>query len=168
MCGADIRERILGPWRRESTRMNSRALILAGLSLIIGLRGCGSVTDSPSPRDETRSGPTQAGALRPSGSPDLTSGLNVPAGQQFIFAGGQRSGFTAFATNRGSVPVTIAAELDGERRELLTIAPGEKASYEFASREAAFFENPSDQDASVKVEVWGETSVGMRYVQLAK
>jgi hypothetical protein len=148
--------------------MHSRVRILAGLVLIVGLFACGRVSDSPGPRSDARSGESQAAPSRPSGSPDLTSGLNVPGGQRFIFAGGQRSGFTAFATNRGSVPVTIAAELDGERREIVTIAPGEKASYEFAPREAALFENPSSQDAAVKVEVWGETSVGMRYVKLAK
>ena len=123
-----------------------------------------SVTNSATPSGTVRLPEPN----RPSGSPDLTSGLNVPAGQRFIFAGGQRSGFTAYATNRGAVPVTIVADLDGERREIVTLAPGERASHEFAAREAALFENPSSQDAAVKVEVWGETSVGMRYVPIAK
>jgi hypothetical protein len=156
--------------------MNPRFRPVASCSLLALLFGCAADSSSPTPTSQAASATTQAAADtkstaapdRPWGSPDLTSGLNVPAGQRFIFAGGQRSGFTAYATNRGAVPVTIVADLDGERREIVTLAPGERASHKFAAREAALFENPSSQDADVKIEVWGETSVGMRYVPMGK
>lgn len=143
--------------------MNTRLRLLVALSICSTLACCTSKT-TPSSGSGTAS---QAQPSRPWGSPDLTSNLSVPAGQRFIFAGGQKSGFTAFATNRGTVPITIIADLDGVRREIGIVAPGERVSHTFAPREAALFENPSAQVGDVKVEVWGQTNVGMRYTPIA-
>ncbi len=101
-------------------------------------------------------------------SPDLTSGLGIPARQRFIFAGGQDRGFEARAFNRGSVPVTICCDLDSVIREVAVIAPGEAAVAGFAAREAALFESPSDIEAAAKVEIWGEANVATRYIDLPR
>lgn len=98
--------------------------------------------------------------------PDLTSGLRIPARKRFVFAGGQERGFQARATNNGTVPVTIRGDLDGVVREVGTIGPGEMVVADFGAREAALFDNASDVEAGAKVEVWGEASVGMRYLDL--
>jgi hypothetical protein len=100
--------------------------------------------------------------------PDLTSNLSIPAGDNFVFAGGQREAFTAFATNQGDVPVTIVEDVDGARRAVAVVPPGAQASYRFDPRAAALFQNPSDQTASMKVEVWGPTQVGMRYTKIGE
>jgi hypothetical protein len=104
-----------------------------------------------------------ASITRPWRSPDLTSNLNIPAQQRFIFAGEQSEPFVAFVTNRGSVPVQIVAELEGVTKPIVTVEPGQKVSHRFDARQSAVFENPSNEQANLLVEVWGQTEVGMRY-----
>lgn len=129
--------------------------------LLATLAGCHTKNDPPATVQEATPAPA-----RPWGSPDLTSNLGVPAGQRFIFAGGQTSGYTAYVTNTGQVPLVILAELDGSARPIVTLAPGERASRRFEPREAALFENSASSDAQAKVEIWGNTNVGMRYIKI--
>ena len=117
----------------------------------------GASTSSDAPR---------ANARQPFGPPSLRSGLRIPPGERFVFAGGQPSGFVVCATNEGPVPVAIAAELGGERFDVATLGPGEKATVAFVAQQAAIFENPSNREARVRAEVWGPTEVGMRYVPM--
>jgi hypothetical protein len=136
---------------------------IASVVFLVAAAGCQSKDDRPA-----GSAPQAASAEpeRPWGGPDLTSNLGVPAGQRFIFAGGQPTGYTAYVTNTGSVPITILAEIDGTSRPIVTLEPGHRASRRFEPREAALFENRSGTDAQAKVEIWGNTNVGMRYIKL--
>ena len=77
--------------------------------------------------------------------PDLTSNLGVPARQQFRLGGGQPNEFFAEVQNQG------------------TAMPGEKLRHRFAPGEGAIIVNRSDADASLKVRVWGDTQIAMRY-----
>ncbi len=129
------------------------------ICLSIWLSGC-SQTSPPN------GGPPEAPRrpiARPSGQPDLTSGLDIPPRQRFIFAGGQSEPFTALVTNRGATPVQIVADLDGIATPVVVVEPGGQVGHRFESRQAAIFENPSDQQARLIVEVWGQTQVGMKY-----
>ncbi len=145
--------------------MNTQLIIVStGILLTISLAAC-SQTDSPTDTPTTASSPEPI--ARPSGRPDLTSGLDIPARQRFIFAGGQSKPFTAYVTNRGAVPVQIVADLDGGvATPIVTVEPGQKVSHRFEARQAAVFENPSDREARLIVEVWGQTQVGMRYLPM--
>lgn len=141
--------------------MNKRSVAgSACLLLSIALAAC---SQAPASADTSQAASAAPPISRPSGSPDLTSGLDIPARQRFIFAGGQSKPFTAFVTNRGTVPVQIIADLDGAATPIVTVQPGQKASHRFEARQAALFENPSDQEARLIVEVWGQTEVGMKY-----
>lgn len=140
----------------------------AGVLLALSLAAC---THSPERADASQSASSSSSQsassppsiARPSGRPDLTSGLTIPASQRFIFAGGQSRPFTAFVTNRGEVPVRIVADLDGATTPIVTVEPGAQVSHRFEARQAALFENPSEQEARLVVEVWGQTEVGMKY-----
>lgn len=133
---------------------------LAGIVVSISLAAC---SPAPAPTDTSASAASPQPIARPMRGPDLTSGLGIPAQERFVFAGGQSKPFTAFVTNRGAVPVQIIAELDGAATPIATVAPGKQVSHRFQAREGVIFENPSDQDARLLVEVWGQTEVGMRY-----
>ncbi|MFZ4576638.1 MAG: hypothetical protein ACOYN0_19830 [Phycisphaerales bacterium] len=143
--------------------MNTRSSGLAMCAfLAIANAGCGQ---RQAPIDAADSVATRPPS-RPWLSPDLTSGLDIPASQRFIFAGGQSKPFTAFVTNRGEVPVQIFAELDGTSMPIGTVEPGGTVSHRFGEKQAAVFENASGQQASLRVEVWGQTQVGMRYLPM--
>ena len=148
--------------------------IVAAILCISSLVGCAErapTASTPASTSASTAVPTSTTAaprVSSWGSPDLTSGLGIPARKRFIFAGGQDRGFEARAFNRGTVPVTIRGDLDGVIREVAVIAPGETAVAKFAAREAALFENPSDIEAAAKVEILGEANVGMRYIDLPR
>lgn len=129
---------------------------------VVLVAGCASTAT----RSDSAAGSGSLAVPRPLFGPDLTSNLKIPAGQQFIYAGGQRESFTAIATNEGPVPVTLVEDLDGNLKIVATVAPGSQASYRFDARAAARFENPASSPALVKVEIWGPTQVGMRYTSL--
>lgn len=152
--------------------MKTRLLFAsAGVLLSLSLAACtqsperaGASQAASSPSSQSASAPPSI--ARPWGRPDLTSGLNIPPGEQFIFAGGQSKPFTAFVTNRGEVPVRIVADLDGATTPIVMVEPGQKVSHRFDARQAALFENPSEQEARLVVEVWGQTNVGMKYLPM--
>jgi hypothetical protein len=61
-------------------------------AVIVLAAGLGACSESPERMSAAAGGGLAAEAARPDrpwGRPDLTSGLRVPAGQRFIFAGGQ-------------------------------------------------------------------------------
>lgn len=162
------------PPRRDT----SRGIIVLVPAILLTMLLAGCADRSPAEPAASGAPPAKASSsakaspaastpkVRSWGSPDLTSGLQIPARQRFIFAGGQDRGFEARAFNRGTVPVTIRGDLEGVLRDVATIAPGETAVATFAPREAALFDNPSEVEAAAKVEIWGEASVGMRYIDL--
>jgi len=107
------------------------------------------------------------GSKAPAGHPDLTSNLQVEPGKEFFFGGGFNGKYTIDATNEGSVPIMLASQpagSSGQRREIVTLAPGAKAVHEFADGELAIVTNSSATvDAKAKLLVWGKTDVGMGY-----
>ncbi|MCX5690205.1 MAG: hypothetical protein NTV94_10565 [Planctomycetota bacterium] len=118
------------------------ALILLCTGLSAGLAGCSQ-------------GPTMLA--------DLTSNLKVPAHQQFRLGGGQPGEFFAEIVNEGSVPALVRVDSSGELRDLGVAQPGEKLRHRFAAGEGAIVVNRADTDASLKVRVWGDTQIAMRY-----
>jgi hypothetical protein len=130
------------------------ALLAAGFSgLALVVAGCGA--------------PRGAAVGSPQRTPDLTSNLQVDAGQRFVYAGEVGSGsYTASIENRGSVPVTLARRVGEAREPIGGLAPGEVTLAKFARGEAALFENDAADQATLRVCVWGDTKVGMRYEAL--
>lgn len=144
-----------------------RMTAIATLCSLGLLASCTNSATTPEQSQATaptpQSRPASSTPPRPRGKPDLTSNLQIPPNECFVFAGGQDDGYTTVVTNRGQVPVRILSELDSVSTPIVTIEPGQQASHRFSSKAAALFENPSTSEARLLVEVWGETDVGMRY-----
>lgn len=143
-------------------RMNIQRLVgavLLPISVLGTVPACRSSVPAPI------EGQTESSrrAAQFSGRPDLTSGLGIPARETFYFAGGQPREFIARATNTGQVAVTLLVELDEVVTEVGTLEPGSSGSWRFGPREAALFRNATDREASLKVEVRGDTGVAMYY-----
>lgn len=134
-----------------TVRVPLRALtVFAAGATFIAVASCGSSPD--------------AAPGSPARRPDLTSNLQIEGGSTFVYAGEPDAGaYTISARNVGPVPVTLLRR-DGEADvELTTLAPGEAALQAFNPGEAALLANPADRLARLKVLVWGDTNVGMRY-----
>lgn len=138
--------------------MPHRSALLAALLSLSALTLGGCASDASS-----------SGHSMPWGSPDLTSQLQIPAAQQFLYAGEKDTdAYTAVAYNRGDQAVVISEELDGKSVEVVTLAPGQTATHRFAPGQTAIFRNTSStQEAQLTVRIWGPTNVGMRYTPAA-
>lgn len=100
----------------------------------------------------------------PSGSPNLTSNLQVEAGKEFLFGGGMNGAYTIDAKNEGSVALRIAALAGDKRTEIVELQPGERAVHKFADGEIAVVMNTSPKvNGRATLRVWGKVNVGMRY-----
>lgn len=100
----------------------------------------------------------------PLSGPDLTSGLTIPAREVFLLGGGQPDPFFAEIYNRGAVPVSVASEVNGRETPIGVVQPGETVSHRFAAQEGAWLRNSAQQDAALRVRVWGNpNALGMRY-----
>jgi hypothetical protein len=107
----------------------------------------------------------------PTGRPNLTSNLQVEAGQTFIYAGDATDGkYTAVVTNVGPVPVTLGKRLQAgsgtSDNGVMVLAPGGKTILTADRGEGSLFQNLSSQQARLLVRIWGDTKVGMRYEAL--
>ena len=111
--------------------------LLAMLVLAATLASCSQDTQSTTS--------PAGGPARPRSGPDLTSGLRVPPGERFIFAGGQADGFTAFATNEGPTTITIVAEIDAALRSQYPADPPD-----FIGRIPHGYHDPARIEADVR------------------
>lgn len=99
-------------------------------------------------------------------SPDLTSGLGIPAGETFNLGGGQDRAYRARILNRGETSVTVfAPESSGSGMPATEIRPGETRELTVASLTPLRLRNDSaSRDAALKVEVYGDTNLSMYYL----
>jgi hypothetical protein len=98
-------------------------------------------------------------------APDFTSGLTIPAHEQFYLGGGQKNAFSATAKNKGKVPVSILTQAPGEDPVLVVVLkPGEKATAKAAAKNAILLRNETDQEAELFVTGPGKPeSLNMSY-----
>lgn len=111
------------------------------------------------------------------GPAELTSGLGIPAGEQFHLGGGQDGGYRVSLENKGPVAVIVRVVpgktmlAGGERGsatgaplDMLTINPGDEGVYRFEPGEQLLLTNTSDtRNASLRVRVRGDTNLAMFY-----
>ena len=95
--------------------------------------------------------------------PDLTSNLGVPPRQQFRLGGGQPGKFFVDILNTGTVAATIRVDRAGTIEDLGIAEPGATVRHQFAAGEGAIIVNRSEQEASLRVKVWGNINIAMRY-----
>lgn len=107
-------------------------------------------------------------------TPDLTSGLTIPAGETFNLGGEQRGDYNAEITNKGSVAVELYSTNSGQNfgEDRLsdtpvligTVEPGAWERFSAGAGTPLLLKNTSDTvDAKLKVEVWGDTNLSMFY-----
>ena len=97
---------------------------------------------------------------------EITSNLQIEAGQTFELGGGQEGGFAVTGTNSGPVAVVVLGKAEGAAAvERGTIAPGGKVDAKFGPGEMALLRNTSAQKtARLKLKISGDTSsLGMTY-----
>ncbi|MEM1422870.1 MAG: hypothetical protein AAGH64_02595 [Planctomycetota bacterium] len=113
-------------------------------------------------------------ASNTSRTPDLTSGLNIPAGETFNLGGEQRGNYNAEVTNRGSVAVEILSTTPGDSFNddpisptpvlITAVEPGASQRFSAGAGVPLLLRNTSDtRNATLKVEVWGDTNLAMFY-----
>ena len=95
--------------------------------------------------------------------PDLTSTLGVPPRQQFRLGGGQPGKFFVDILNNGPAATTIRVDRAGTIEDLGVAEPGATIRHQFAAGEGAIIVNRTDQEASLRVKVWGNIDIAMRY-----
>jgi hypothetical protein len=96
----------------------------------------------------------------------ITSGLQIEAGQTFELGGGQEGDFVVTGRNIGKVAVVVLGKLpDAQPVERGTVAPGGAVEARFAPGEMALLRNTSDRKtARLKLKISGDTaSLGMTY-----
>ncbi|MEM7622140.1 MAG: hypothetical protein AAF235_02940 [Planctomycetota bacterium] len=100
------------------------------------------------------------------GIPDITSGLGIPAGETFLLGGQQEGSYRARVKNHGETSVTLLTSTDGGPLfPVAELAPGEADELRMGPGSPLYLRNESDdQDASLKVEVFGESNLGMSYI----
>lgn len=99
-------------------------------------------------------------------SGEITSGLQIEAGQTFELGGGQEGGFSVTGRNTGPVAVVVLGRLPGAQPAVRgTVAPGEAVEASFGPGETALLRNTSAQKtARLKLRITGDTaSLGMTY-----
>jgi len=97
---------------------------------------------------------------------EITSGLQIEAGQTFELGGGQEGGFTVTGKNNGPVAVVVLGQAEGKAAvERGTVAPGGTVDATFGPGEMALLRNTSRQKtARLKLKITGDTSsLGMTY-----
>lgn len=145
---------------------------LAGVAIAVSMSACYSPNNADSrfvymtnPQTGERITPPD----EPMMAPDLTSGLTIPPSETFLLGGDRGGPYKAFIRNRGNVPVEIYLERLGSTYLLGTLQPGERTAAAFDTREGANLKNLSaSQEAFLKVEVFGDTNIGMRYIENAE
>lgn len=99
----------------------------------------------------------------PDRRPDLTSNLQIEAGQTFVYAGEGAGAFRISVLNVGTVGVSAASRVNDTETPVQDVPPGASAFLEFAPGQAALFRNAGRSQARLKLQVWGDTNVEMRY-----
>lgn len=96
---------------------------------------------------------------------EITSGLQIEAGQTFELGGGQQGGFTVTGRNTGPVAVVVLAKGEGAAVVKGRVEPGANVDAAFGPGEMALLRNTSDtQTARLKLKIRGDTSsLGMTY-----
>lgn len=119
-------------------------------------------TDAPeAPR---RKGTRIVGGIPPIRRADLISTLTVPGAQRFLLGGGQPSSFFCDVENTGDTEVLISASRGPGTTVVARLSPGDSASHRFQPTETAIVANLSPvEPAKVRLRVWGDTNLQMRY-----
>lgn len=98
---------------------------------------------------------------------EITSGLQIEAGQTFELGGGQQGGFTVTGRNTGPVAVVVLAKGEGAAAAVVKgrVEPGAAVEAAFGPGEMALLRNTSDsKTARLKLKIRGDTaSLGMTY-----
>ena len=96
---------------------------------------------------------------------EITSGLQIEAGQTFELGGGQQSGFTVTGRNTGPVAVVVLAKGEGAALVKGWVEPGAAVEAAFGPGEQALLRNTSDTRAArLKLTITGDTAaLGMTY-----
>lgn len=98
---------------------------------------------------------------------EITSNLQIEAGQTFELGGGQQGGFTVTGRNTGPVAVEVLGKAEGAEAGISqgTVAPGGDVKADFGPGEMALLRNTSgSQTARLKLKITGDTSsLGMSY-----
>lgn len=111
-----------------------------------------------------RKGTRVVGGLPPIRRADLVSGLAIPGAQRFYLGGGQPSSFYCDVENQGDTEVLISATRGSGATVIARLHPGDSASHRFQPTEAAVLANLSPlEPAKLRVRVWGDTNLQMRY-----
>ncbi len=111
-----------------------------------------------------RKGTRVVGGLPPIRRADLVSGLAIPGAQRFYLGGGQPSSFYCDVENQGDTEVLISATRGSGATVIARLYPGDSASHRFQPTEAAVLANLSPlEPAKLRVRVWGDTNLQMRY-----
>lgn len=111
-----------------------------------------------------RKGTRVVGGLPPIRRADLISGLTVPGAQRFFLGGGQPSSFYCDVENQGDTEVLISSTRGLGATVIARLYPGDSASHRFQPTEAAIIANLSPlEPAKLRVRIWGDTNLEMRY-----
>ncbi len=111
-----------------------------------------------------RKGTRVTGGLPPIRRADLISGITVPGGERFILGGGQPSSFYCDVENQGETEVMVTSTRGSGASVVARLKPGDSASHRFQPTEAAVIANlDSLEPAILRLRVWGDTNLGMRY-----
>ncbi len=111
-----------------------------------------------------RKGTRVVGGLPPIRRADLVSGLAIPGAQRFYLGGGQPSSFYCDVENQGDTEVLISATRGSGATVIARLHPGDSASHRFQPTEAAVLANLSPlEPAKLRVRIWGDTNLQMRY-----
>lgn len=98
---------------------------------------------------------------------EITSNLQIEAGQTFELGGGQVGGFTVTGRNTGPVAVEVLAKAEGAQAGVSrgTLAPGGDVEASFGARETTLLRNTSGSKAArLKLKIAGDTaSLGISY-----
>lgn len=111
-----------------------------------------------------RKGTRITGGIPPIRRADLISGITVPGGQRFHLGGDQPSSFYCDVENQGETEVMVTSTRGLGATVVARLRPGDSASHRFQPTEAAVIANlDSTEPAKVRIRVWGDTNLGMRY-----
>lgn len=111
-----------------------------------------------------RKGTRVVGGLPPIRRADLVSGLTIPGAQRFFLGGGQPSSFFCDVENQGQTEVLLSSTRGSGATVIIRLHPGDSASHRFQPTEAAIIANLSPlEPAKLRVRVWGDTNLDMRY-----
>lgn len=111
-----------------------------------------------------RKGVRTSGGIPPIRRADLISGITVPGGQRFHLGGDQPSSFYCDVENQGETEVMVTSTRGLGATVVARLRPGDSASHRFQPTEAAVIANlDSTEPAKVRIRVWGDTNLAMRY-----